>query len=288
MSVSPSSSLPSRRGRGFTIVLGAVFVVIAVLAVIIGRGGTGWFNGGDGASATAGSTTAVRAVIGSEKRGFFEDPAVQAALAGHGYSVVVDTAGSRRIATGVDLSEYDLAFPSSAPAGQKIAEEAETTAEHTAFHSPMAIASFTPILQVLEQEGVAEQVDGTWRIDMAALAETTTDGTRWRDIAGDVFPSPRAVQVSTTDIRSSNSAAMYLPLLSWILNDGAVVTGDQQAEQAIAAAIPLFIGQGYTDSTSAGPFVDYLSQGMGSMPLVMIYESQFLGEAARADGTSAG
>ncbi|MDK6808701.1 hypothetical protein QP365_14285, partial [Corynebacterium aurimucosum] len=39
-------------------------------------------------------------------------------------------------------------------------------------------------------------------------------GKRWRDL-GDAFPSPRNVQVRSTDIRTSNSAAMYLSLLAW-------------------------------------------------------------------------
>ncbi|AJE68767.1 hypothetical protein SB89_07235 [Corynebacterium glutamicum] len=66
--------------------------------------------------------TEVRAVIGSEKKEFFEDPEVIEAFADHGFEVNVDTAGSRRIATDVDLSPYDFAFPSSAPAAQKISD----------------------------------------------------------------------------------------------------------------------------------------------------------------------
>lgn len=45
------------------------------------------------------SLQVVHGVIGSEKQPFFEDPAVKAASAKHGYDVEVDTAGSRQIAT---------------------------------------------------------------------------------------------------------------------------------------------------------------------------------------------
>ncbi len=39
----------------------------------------------------------------------------------------------------------------------------------------------------------------------------------------------------------------------------------------------LFLEQGFSTSSSEEPFDDYLSQGIGSKPLVMIYEAQFLG-----------
>lgn len=195
----------------------------------------------------------------------------------------MDTAGSRRIATGINLDAYDLAFPSSAPAAHKISEEADPLGSYTAFHSPMAIATFTPILEVLEHQGAAASVGGTWRLEMGELARLGLDGTRWRDIAGDAFPSPRTVQVATTDIRTSNSAAMYLALMSWILNDRQVVSTPEQSAAVIDRVTPLFLGQGYTESSSAGPFGDYLSQGIGSKPMVMVYEAQFLGEQIAED-----
>lgn len=72
---------------------------------------------------------------------------------------------------------------------------------------------------------------------------------------------------------------MYLSLLSWAANDdGAVESTDAAAQTLIPECSPFFLGQGYTESTSAGPFADYLSQGMGSKPMVIIYEAQFLNE----------
>lgn len=273
----------SSRDRG--LIIAVVLIIVAVLAVLIGRGGMSNPFAGEspGESAEKGSdflgdTTEIRAVIGSEKRAFFENPEVREALAEHGYSVRVDTAGSRHIANNVDLSVYDLAFPSSAPAAEKIAEQVPVTGRHSVFHSPMAIATFEPILGVLAEEGVAHRSGESWRIDMAALAALGQGGVRWRDIAADVFPSPRTVQVATTDIRSSNSAAMYLALMAWILNDNQVVSDDHQVAETVSAVGPFFFNQGYSESSSAGPFADYLSQGIGSKPMVMVYESQFLEE----------
>lgn len=107
----------------------------------------------------------------------------------------------------------------------------------------------------------------------------SNSGTRWRDLTGadSIFPSPRVIQISTTDVRTSNSAGMYLAMLSWVTNGGAVVTNQGEVDRAVEEVANQFIGQGYTESTSAGPYADYLGQGMGSKPLVMIYEAQFLG-----------
>lgn len=257
--------------------IGLVLVVIAVGAVFVGRGDLR--VPGLGRELTP--TDTVHAVIGSEKAVFFDDPRVQDALAGHGYEVDYLTAGSRRIATDVNLNQYDFAFPSSAPAGAKIASENANLGTFTPFHSPMALATFTPILSILGEQDVAREENGHWFIDVERYMDLSAEGVRWRDLSED-YPSPRNVQVSSTDIRTSNSAAMYLSILAWTANGGRV-PGPGDVDAVAEAVRPLFTGQGYTESSSAGPFSDYLSQGMGSKPLVMVYESQFVGELLAQD-----
>lgn len=260
--------------------LGVLLIVVAVVAVLVGRG---TLSLPGAAGLPGGGTVPVRAIVGSEKRGFFEDEEVRAILAGHGFEVSVDTAGSRQIATGTDLGDYDLAFPSSAPAADKIAESTVVTARYTPFHSPIAVATFRPILDLLAEHGIARQEAGVWHLDMAGFLELVRTDTRWRDL-GPEYPSARAVQFSTSDVRSSNSAAMYLAILAWVANDDAVVSSPEQVAQVLAEVSPLFIGQGYTEGSSAGPFGDYLAQGMGAKPMVIVYEAQYLAEEQRGSG----
>ena len=280
------SKAKDRSGRGLSVVIGLILLILAVAAALVGRG-TVSVPAFGGISALGGlgagtETRQITGVIGSEKRAFFEDPEVRKVLARHGLEVAVDTAGSRRIATDVDLSTHDFAFPSSTPAGEKIVSRVANRGVFTPFHSPMAVATFLPTLEVLEREGVARQEAGHWLIDMARYAELAGSGQRWRDL-GPEYPSPRTVQISSTDIRTSNSAAMYLSILSWVVRDGGVVTTDAQVTEVIEAVSPLFVGQGYTESTSAGPFADYLAQGIGARPMVLAYEAQFLGEKMARD-----
>ncbi|WP_080795075.1 hypothetical protein [Corynebacterium pacaense] len=278
MNGTPSSHQQSR-GRGVSVVVGIILLIVAVLAVLVGRGmlSIPGINGDNG-----GELTTISAVIGSEKREFFEDPEVQRVFGDHGYTIRVDTAGSRRIATDVDLSAYDLAFPSSAPAAQKIMAGTSTTGRFTPFHSPIAVATFEPIMGLLAEHGVASRQDGHWIINMAAFLELASSGQRWRDL-GEGFASPRVVQFSSTDVRSSNSAAMYLSILAWVANNASVVTNQSEVNSVVARVSPLFLGQGYTESSSAGPFADYLSQGMGAKPMVMVYEAQYLAEQNKPD-----
>ncbi|HZK31432.1 MAG TPA: hypothetical protein VFC72_00785 [Corynebacterium sp.] len=257
--------------------IGIVLVLVAVAAVMVGRGDLRI----PGLSAGFASTRTVHAVIGSEKATFFDDPRVQEELARHGYEVDYLAAGSRRIATDVNLAEYDFAFPSSAPAGAKIASENANLGSYTPFHSPMALATFTPILSILAEQGVAREENGHWFIDIERYMELSGEGVRWRDLSEE-YPSPRNVQISSTDVRTSNSAAMYLSVLAWTANGGQV-PGPGDVDRVADIIRPLFAGQGYTESSSAGPFSDYLSQGMGSKPMVMVYEAQFVGELLAPD-----
>jgi hypothetical protein len=47
----------------------------------------------------------------------------------------------------------------------------------------------------------------------------------------------------------------------------------------------LFLGQGYAESWSEASFDDYLAQGAGKVPMLLVYESQFLELERRRDGS---
>ena len=49
----------------------------------------------------------------------------------------------------------------------------------------------------------------------------------------------------------------------------------------------LFLGQGYAESWSESSFDDYLAQGAGKVPMLLVYESQFLELERRQDGSIA-
>ncbi|MFD0360793.1 three-helix bundle dimerization domain-containing protein [Nocardia sp. GCM10030253] len=227
------------------------------------------------------SVTTLRGVVGSEKVAFFSDTEVVEALARNGVRIEVDPAGSRQIATSVDLSKYDFAFPSSGPAAERIQRARNINAKYTPFSSPMAIATFQPIADLLTAAGVVRP-GPVATFDMARYLELARTDTQWDYLPGNTaYQVRKNIVVSTTDPRSSNSAAMYLAIASYVANDNTVVQGPA-AEQAVLPAVSkLFVRQGYTENSSEGPFQEYLAAGMGPTPLVLIYEAQFVEAAAR-------
>lgn len=220
----------------------------------------------------------VRGVIGSEKEDFFRDPQVVAALLEHHLRVDYLKAGSREI-VGRDLSGLDFAFPAGVPAADALRKRVRAQQVYDVFYTPVVIASFQPILGLLEQNGLAKAQGTYGTLDMAALLRVMVAGTRWNALKGaSAYPSSRSLLVTTTDVRTSNSAAMYLALVSDLLNGGQVAQAGSLGTLMPQVA-PLFLRQGYQESSSAGPFEDYQALGAGKTPLVNIYESQYLAAA---------
>src|SRR5262249_45054261 len=110
------------------------------------------------------------------------------------------------------------------------------------------------------------------------------DGTRWTDLPGNTtYPAGKKILVTSTDIRTSNSAAMYLSIASYVANQDGVVENAAQAHTVLDQVAPIFLEQGFTASSSEEPFQDYLAIGIGKTPMVMIYEAQFLARVLAAD-----
>ena len=253
---------------------------------------------------SARSVVTVRGVIGSEKEDFFRDPEVVAALLKRQFRVEYIKAGSREIA-GRDLNGLDFAFPAGVPAADALKKRVKPQQTYDVFYTPVVIASFQPVVKILEANGLAK-LSGAYgpldtllpaqygTLDMPALLRVMVAGTRWNALKGSAaYPSSRSVLVSTTDVRKSNSAAMYLALVSSVLNGGQVAqasdldqtltatNGLQEGTRGtlMSKVAPLFLRQGYQENSSAGPFEDYQALGAGKTPLVNIYESQFLAAA---------
>ena len=78
---------------------------------------------------------------------------------------------------------------------------------------------------------------------------------------------------------------MYLSLACYVANGDNIVENGADIAHIVDRLSPLFLRQGFVASSSEAPFDDYLVQGMGKSPLVMIYEAQFIARAAAADGS---
>ena len=256
-------------------------IALAVLLIV----GVGYGILSSARDALGPAPTTLNGLIGSEKDPFFKDLRVVAALKRGGFTANVTTAGSRQIA-GMDLSKQDFAFPAGVPAAEKIRQDHPGSKAFVPFYTPMAIASWRPIVDLLTAAGVVRTAGDITTIDIAAYMKLVEKNTRWKDLPGNTaYPVNKSILITSTDVRKSNSAAMYLSLTSYVANGDNIVQNDADVARLIDQLAPLFLRQGFVASSTEEPFDDYLVQGMGKSPMVMIYESQFIQRAAAADGS---
>ena len=229
-------------------------------------------------SAAQAQMVTVTGVAGSEKMAFLTDPQVTDVLRNHQIDLHVEAVGSREMATRGDLKNYDFAFPAGVPGAAKIMQVTGIKKSYSPFFTPMIIASWKQIASILAANGVVKMTGpGYGTIDMKRLLSVMSNSTRWKDLKNSgAYGIEKSVLVSSTDVRTSNSAAMYLALAAYVLNGDNVVQNDSQVHRVLPVASQLFLRQGYQESSSAGPFEDYTSMGMGKAPMVMAYEAQFV------------
>lgn len=228
-------------------------------------------------SAAAGNVVEVMGVVGSEKSPYFADAEVQAEYLSGGFTYRVDKLGSREISSRV-LTGYDFGFPAGEPAAMALQKKVKAKQVYPIFFTPMAVASWKALIPTLQKEGIVQKIDAAYYIiDMKKLLSKIADGARWDDLAENTaFKTSASILITSTDVRKSNSAGMYLSLASYVLNGNNIMTTDEQIAKMVPQVAPLFMRQGLQEGSSSGPFDDYTMMGMGKAPLVMVYESQFL------------
>lgn len=231
----------------------------------------------------ASSCNTVKLLTGSAKFAYLQDERVVAALRQRGLCLTLVKTG----AVAQDLAQaqdFDAVWPAGANAAQDFAQALGGQAQvgqYLVFSTPLAIASWTTLLPVLQANGLSGTEKGVTTLQLASLLQAMQAGKRWSDLQkNDVFSVQKGILVNTPDIRKSNTGLLYLAAMAWLSNQNQVPTSQEQAQILGHQLAPLFTRQGFQEGTLSGPFEDYLGQGMGKAPLVLVYESQFF-EAKR-------
>jgi hypothetical protein len=239
------------------------------------------------------SATPLNGVIALDVEPFFKDPRVVKVLAANKLPVNVLRIGSREMAGKVVAGATpDFLFPSGVVAANQIADAARqaniAATQSSPFFTPMVIASWEPIAKILVANGIAKPLSPkVYGVDMAKLTELMLKKKRWKDFKdASAYDVSRSVLVSTTDVRRSNSAAMYLALTSHALL-GDVVTDRATAQATAMKLVELFKRQGYQENYVNGNFDDYVAIGIGKTPLAFIYENQLVSYALAKKGVAA-
>ena len=232
---------------------------------------------------TPAGLTKVNLLTGSAKFSFLKDPKLTEILAKEGLEVVPSKSGA--FAADVQRSkEFDAVWPAGANAATDFASAWKTTNTYPVMSTPLALASWKPLLTMFEANGLAKTTGPTHGdFFLEKALPLMIAGKRWNQFKDNtVFDVNKGFLVNTPDIRKSNTGVLYISGLAYILNKNEVPT-DVAAGEALADKLSsLITRQGFQEGTLAGPFEDYIGQGMGKAPLVLIYESQFV--EAKRDG----
>jgi len=235
----------------------------------------------------------LKGVIALDVEPFFKDPRVIKLLVQHKVPVSVVRVGSREMAAKVVAgSAPDFMFPSGVVAANQVVDAARkaniAATQSSPFFTPMVIASWEPIAKILVANGMAKPMSPkVYAVDMSKLTEVMLAKKRWKDLKGAAdYDVGRSVLVSTTDVRRSNSAAMYLALTSQALH-GDIVTDRATAQQVALKLAELFKRQGYQENYVNGNFDDYVAIGIGKTPMAFIYENQLVSYALQKKGVGA-
>ena len=230
---------------------------------------------------------------------YFKDPRVIKVLADNGFKLNVTRIGSRDMAQRVvpagAAGGPDFMFPSGIVAANQILDAAKqaklTATQYTPFYTPMVIASWKPVAEIFQANGLAAPLaTGAYSVDLAKLVALMQAKTRWKDMKGSQnYSVNKSVLVSTTDVRKSNSGAMYLALAAYALNGNELPQDRATAEAVAKKTAELFKRQGYQENYVNGNFDDYVAIGIGKTPMAFIYENQMvahaLGKPLQADMT---
>lgn len=276
---------------------------VITIALLAAFGGAAWFSFRKGEEQAAlappavvrpAQTIELTGLIALDVEPYFKDARVLKALADKGFKVNVTRIGSRDMAARAVPGQLpDFFFPSGVVAANQITDTARkaniATGVYSPFYSPMVIASWTPIAQLLAANGMARETQPkVWSVDMAKLVQAMLERKRWKDLAGaQAYDVSKSVLVSTTDVRRSNSAAMYLALTSYAVNGGDIVSDRAAAQKVGRRAAELFKRQGYQENYVNGNFDDYVSIGIGKTPMAFIYEYQMVSYALAKKGVAA-
>jgi hypothetical protein len=249
----------------------------------------------------AAAVVELKGLIALDVEAYFKDPRVVKALLAKKLPVSVQRVGSRDMAGRVVAGNAggasnssgtpDFFFASGVVAANQIvdaARKANLQATQSApFHTPLVVASWEPIAKILVANGMAKPLSPkVYGLDMTRLTQTMLAKTKWKDLKDSSgYEVGRSVLVSTTDLRRSNSGALYLALTSHALT-GDIVTDRANAQATALKLAELFKRQGYQENYVDGNFDDYVAIGIGKTPMAFIYENQLVRYALTKKGVA--
>ncbi len=232
--------------------------------------------------------------VGGSKLEYLDDPQVRARLLRHHVTVQLTRLGSREAAR-ADFEGVDFVFPSGQPTAELVQrrrqEAREYASAHRVFVSPIVLATYREYAETLHAAGLARPQPGQdplrplyYDLSLGAFLDQGRAGRTWDElgIGRQGFSNGNTVLAQTSNVCVSNSAATYLGLVAYVTRGG--VPGSEEEAVELARQLgPLLREQGLP--TRAPDALYFIPEGRGIVPVVVIYEHQYLAyQLGRAGG----
>lgn len=225
-------------------------------------------------------TSIVKGLVALDVEAYFQDQRVTDILNANKIKVDFKKVGSRDMGALMLKDKYDFAFASGVVAGNQILSTLKqnnvVASGINIFYSPMIVGSYKSTADILVNNHIAkyDAKNQVYSLDMSKIVPIMLSKGRWSDFSqNEEFNYNKSVLISTTDVRKSNSSAMFLALVSYVINGNEIITDKINAESIAMKVADLYKRQGYQENYVSGNFDDY-KQGMGKTPLAFIYEYQ--------------
>jgi hypothetical protein len=254
-------------------ILGPLILVVVVLGIVAAK----MFGGASveqGPAPPNLDPVTVSVLYGGEKAGLLQNEKVLAILRDR-YHITLNASkrGSIEMVTTDDTAKVDCLWPSNQVAVELARNSGKKIlSSDNIFNSPVVFYAWSGTADALMQKGLVEKRGDVYYITKPRdLVEMSIANKRWKEDLGVNAYGP--IRIYSTDPKFSNSGNMWASLLANLLNNGEVVTPD-----TLPSVLPridaYFKSLGYMERSSDDIFKSFLSQGEGSRPIIVGYESQ--------------
>lgn len=264
-------------------------VLLGIFTILIGVAIWVSTSSKDGISMVSNGTTIMKGVITSEKENFFKDQRVKDIFLKNNIDIQVNRMTSDKIIKATTTSDFDsysdFIFPSSITVSEKVRTNFKGSQTYNVFYSPMIVATWTPIIDILKANNLIKTNGNYNNLNMEGFQKTVEAGIRWKDLKqSEQYPVNKVVLISSSDTRFSGSAKMFAALNSYVLNNHNVVSNSTEIDKIMPELKQIIQAQGHRENSSANMTSDYISIGRGKVPMMFTYESEFLNIAFQNKG----
>jgi len=226
---------------------------------------------------------------GGEKSGFLRDPDLLDYLQRHHHLVLKPEKEGSVEMVRQPIAGLDGLWPASEYCRQEFENRAQREAirfnSQDIFNSPLVVASWPQVAEVFRQpaRGLVQMREGIYYVlDMDKVTKLMDKGVSWKDVG---LPLHGRVIFKSTDPTKSNSGAMFAGLIANVLNGGDPCPLDK-VDPFLPKIRSIFSLMGLKEVSSGDIFEHFLAQGMGSYPMIVAYENQFIEAISQSDAPS--